>query len=165
MWVVVRQERLPLRSIGLHRPDWSTPVTAALLLGVCWYLLPLLTTPLLNALGSDHGQAGVQRLAAMPAWYRVFLRLTGGVVEEILYRGYAVERLATLTGRRWLGAVIALISFAIAHVPAWGVAFAIGADLPFGIVMTLFYLWRRDLLANILAHSTGLVVAMLTLGR
>jgi len=29
--------------------------------------------------------------------------------------------------------------------------------------MTLFYLWKRDLLANILAHSTSLVVAMLTI--
>ena len=42
-------------------------------------------------------------------------------------------------------------------------AFALGADLPFAIVMTVFYLWRRDLLANILAHSGGLVVSLVTL--
>jgi hypothetical protein len=29
--------------------------------------------------------------------------------------------------------------------------------------MTAFYLWRRDLIANMLAHSTGLVVSMLVL--
>ena len=45
----------------------------------------------------------------------------------------------------------------------WGLAFSLVADLPFGIVMTAFYLWRRDLLANIIVHSGGLVVAMLTL--
>jgi hypothetical protein len=35
----------------------------------------------------------------------VFLGATGGVVEETLYRGYAVERFVTITGRtmnkRW----------------------------------------------------------------
>jgi membrane protease YdiL (CAAX protease family) len=54
------------------------------------------------------------------------------------------------------------LAFGLAHVPAWGLGVALGADLPFGIVMTLFYLWRRDLLANILAHSAGLVVGLLT---
>jgi membrane protease YdiL (CAAX protease family) len=163
LWVVVRHERLPLRSIGVRRPDWSTLVAGLLLWGGL-YLLPLITAPVLNVLGSDGGQAGIQRLAAVPVWFRVVLGVTGGIVEEILYRGYAVERLATITGRTWLGATIAIVAFSLAHIPAWGVAFALGADLPFGIVMTLFYLWRRDLLANILAHSTGLVVAMLTLG-
>jgi hypothetical protein len=42
------------------------------------------------------------------------------------------------------------------------IGFAPAADMPFGVLMTVFYLWRRDLLANMLAHGTGLVVAMLT---
>ena len=46
--------------------------------------------------------------------------------------------------------------------PAWGLAFALAADLPVGIVMTIFYIWRRDLLANMIAHSAGLVVSLLT---
>ena len=51
--------------------------------------------------------------------------------------------------------------FTLAHVPAWGLGFALAADLPFGIAMTLFYLWKRDLLANSLAHSAGMVVGLL----
>jgi membrane protease YdiL (CAAX protease family) len=31
-----------------------------------------------------------------------------------------------------------------------------------GVVLVLFYLWRRDLLANMLAHSAGLIVALFT---
>jgi membrane protease YdiL (CAAX protease family) len=88
--------------------------------------------------------------------------VTGGAIEETLYRGYAIERLATITGRRWLGGAISAVAFGLAHVPGWGIGFALAADLPFGIVMTLFYLWRRDLVANILAHSTVLVVSLLT---
>ena len=87
---------------------------------------------------------------------------TSGAVEEFLYRGYATERLGALTGSRGVGAGLATLGFALAHVPAWGLGFALTADLPFGIVMTAFYLWRRDLLANMLAHSAGLVFAMST---
>ena len=107
-------------------------------------------------------QAGLDQLAAMPAWFRVVVGLTGGMIEEIFYRGYAIERLAIITGRAWLGGLISAVIFGLAHIPEWGLGFALAADMPFGLLMTAFYLWRRDLLANILAHSTGLVVAMLT---
>jgi membrane protease YdiL (CAAX protease family) len=72
----------------------------------------------------------------------------------------AIERLATVTGRRWLGASIAAVAFGLAHVPAWGIGPSLAADLPFGIVMTVAYLWRRDLIANAVAHSAALVVQM-----
>jgi membrane protease YdiL (CAAX protease family) len=112
------------------------------------YLLPVITTPLVNALGSGGVEGGLRRLAHLPPWFRIVLAVTGGAVEETLYRGYAVERLATITGRPWLGGAIAAAAFALAHVPGWGVGFALGADLPFGIAMTLFYLWRRDLVTS-----------------
>ena len=31
-----------------------------------------------------------------------------------------------------------------------------------GVVLLLFYLWRRDLVANALGHSTGLMMAFFT---
>ena len=162
VWLVIRVEHLTLRSIGVRRPGWSTVVSAILVtLGVL-YLLPLITTPLVKALGSEGFETGLRRLARLPAWFRVLAGITGGIVEETLYRGYAVERLGTITGRRWLGGALSAIAFGLAHIPAWGTGFALGADLPFGIVMTLFYLWKRDLLANMLAHSTALVVGVLT---
>jgi uncharacterized protein len=162
VWVVVGQEHLPLQSIGVRRPDWSTIISAILLLGVGLYVLPLMTAPLLNAIGKDSFRSGIRRLVPLPVWFRIVVGATGGIVEETLYRGYALERLATITGRPWLGAAISVVAFGLAHIPAWGTGFALAADLPFGILMTLFYLWKRDLLANILAHSTSLVVAMLT---
>lgn len=162
VWITVRGERLPLRSIGLRRPGWSTVMWGLTLWGVL-LLLPIVTGPVLKILGTEGLDEGIQRLAVLPVWFRVVLGVTGGMVEEILYRGYAVERLASLTGRLWLGAGVSALIFGLAHVPSWGLGFALGADLPFGIVMTAFYLWRRDLLANILAHSGGLVVSLATL--
>ena len=162
LWFVLRVERLPLTSIGLRRPTWLTVVSGLGLLVVSSYVLAPLTVPLQRALGTEGLQAGMDQLAAMPHWFRVVVGLTAGIVEEIFYRGYAIERLATFTGRAWLGGLISAVIFGLSHIPEWGLGFALAADLPFGLLMTAFYLWRRDLLANILAHSTGLVVAMLT---
>ena len=162
-FVVLRLERLPLRSIGLRRPSWSTLVTALLLTAVGFVLLPLATAPLVKAFAQAGADAGVARLAAMPVGFRLFVGATSGVVEETLYRGYAVERLAALTGRRWLGAALATAAFGAAHIPFWGVRFALLADLPVGVILVLFYLWRRDLLANMSAHSAGLIIALLTI--
>jgi len=162
LWVTIHYERLPLESIGLRRPHWSTFVSGILLWGVITYLMPLLTQPLVNALGDEGFDSGLDEIAHMPIWWRVIMGLTGGAVEETLYRGYAIERLASLTGRLWMGATISAVIFGLAHIPTWGVGFALGAALPFGIVMTMFYVWKRDLLANMIAHSGGLVVGMLS---
>ena len=162
LWFVLRVERLPLTSIGLRRPTWLTVVSGLGLLVVSSYVLAPLMEPLQKALGTEGVQAGIDQLAAMPPWFRVVVGLTAGMIEEIFYRGYAIERLAAITGRAWLGGLISAVIFALSHVPVWGLGFALGADLPFGLLTTAFYIWRRDLLANILAHSTGIVVAMFT---
>lgn len=164
LWIVARRERRGLSSIGIRRPDRLTCVLGVLLGLATLYLLPMLTDPLTHAVGGNVRPI-VNQLALLPTWFRVVLAVSGGAIEETLYRGYAIERLATLTGRRWAAGGLAALAFGLAHAPAWGLGFALAADLPFGIVMTLFYLWRRDLLANALAHSGGLVVAMVTIGR
>jgi membrane protease YdiL (CAAX protease family) len=126
-------------------------------------ILPVFTTPLMNMFSRAIVQQGAQRLSMLPIWFRLVLAVTGGAIEETLYRGYATERLVALTGRVWLGAALAALGFGIAHIPAWGIAFALTVDLPFGLLMTLVFLWRRDLLANILAHSGGLIMGLLAL--
>jgi uncharacterized protein len=163
VWRVVHWEHRSLRSIGLRRPDWSTPVTAILLLLSGWYVLPLVMAPFASV-GASGVETGVQRLATLPLWFTMILAVTGGAIEEVLYRGFAIERLALLTGRRWLGGALAVVAFALAHIPAWGAGFALTSDLAAGITLTLFYLWRRDLIANMAAHSTGLLLAMRTMG-
>jgi len=162
VWIVLRGERLPLTSIGWRRPDGAT-ILSALLLWALVSLLSFVTDPIVDKVGREAVDRGIGELLALPMWFRIIVGATAGVVEETLYRGYAVERLGTITGSRWLGGAIAALVFGLAHVPSWGWSFALAADLPFGIVTTLFYLWRRDLVANILVHSGGLIVAMLTL--
>lgn len=163
LWIVLRAERLPLKSIGIRKPTWLTVVSGIGLLLVGTFVVAPLTVPLQEALGTDGVQAGLDQIAFMPLWFRIVVGFTGGIIEELFYRGYAIERLAVITGRAWIGGLVSAVIFGLSHIPEWGLGFALAADLPFGVLMTAFYLWRRDLLANMLAHSTGLVVAMLAL--
>jgi uncharacterized protein len=163
VWFVLRVEKLPLASIGLRKPTWLTLVSGIGLLLVSSYIVAPLTTPLQDALGTEGVQAGVDQLAALPLWFRIPVGLTGGIIEELCYRGYAIERLATITGRAWIGGLISALVFGLAHIPEWGLGFALAADLPFGLLTTAFYLWRRDLVATMIAHSGGLAIAMVTL--
>ena len=160
--VALRIEHAPVTSLGLKWPTWRTFALAAVLFTLVQFVLPLITTPLVRLFSTAGLEAGIRHIAPWPVWFRLVAALTGGVIEETLYRGYATERLVTLTGSRWIGGALAALGFGLAHIPAWGSTFALAADLPFGVLMTFVYVWRRDLLANILAHSTALVVALLS---
>ena len=87
--------------------------------------------------------------------------ITAGVFEETAFRGYALERLAPYVGGRWAAATLTLVLFALAHASAVGTAH-LPPILIVGGLVTLLYLWRRDLLLNMIAHSTidaiGLIV-------
>lgn len=159
LWIVRRGERLPLSSIGFHGVrvasiGWGLVLWAAISFG-----LPVLTDPLVARFGQEGMRAGLRELAVYPDWLLVLMGLTGGLVEETLYRGYSVERLTRWTGR-WLAGVVVVVVFTIVHVPTWGWGFELAADLPFSMAMTAFYLWRRDLVANALAHSLALALVL-----
>ena len=73
-----------------------------------------------------------------------------GVVEELFYRGYAIERLQALGLNRYWAAAILLIIFALGH---WtGGAANVVIAVALGGILAGFYLWRRDLIANMIGH-------------
>ena len=154
-------ERLPLASIGLVKPRWRS-VGFGLAIGVSVYAILFALIAILMQFRPFDATKQAEAVGAWPLWLRVFALITAGIVEEALYRGYAIERLTALTGRRWLAALIALAGFSLAHVPFWGLA-ALAAPLLGGGFFTLVYLWRRDLVACMVAHiavdSVGLLIA------
>jgi membrane protease YdiL (CAAX protease family) len=159
--IVRRWERLPLASIGVRPPDVVTGVLAVTIILVAYFLLPLLSAPVLRALGLGGFEPGLEVIASQPRWWRVCVALTSGPIEELLYRGYAVERLGTLTGRLPLGGLIAAMAFGLAHAPFWGLGPALAANVPFGVIMVAAYLCRRDVFATALAHTGLLLIGLL----
>jgi len=102
---------------------------------------------LYRSLGIAYGEGpGISR--AIPVTVLTVMR--AGIAEEVLYRGFAIERLQALTGNRWVAAGVPLILFAAFHyrqgLAGICIAFLLGA------ILTVFYLWKRDLLANIFGH-------------
>lgn len=150
LFYVLRVERRTLSSIGFRRlgaRDVAIGIGAGIAILAALACIYYLIFPLLDW---DLSQ-GMNRLAATPLWWRLISTVRAAVSEEVLFRGYAMERLRELSGSRGIAAGVSCAIFMLDHVPAWGWQhLAIAATG--GISLTLLYLWRRNLWVNILAH-------------
>ena len=154
-------ERQPLSSLGLRRVTWQSLGWAVLLAVAHVVVLFPATEAVRTALGLDSYAGGMQQAIAMPVWMRIFAVISAGVVEEVLFRGYAVTRLIQLLRNPVSAAIISSAAFAVLHLPMWGA----GPSLSFflgSLAMTAFFIWRRDLWTMILAHiaidAWGLII-------
>lgn len=163
--IVLFWERQPLSSIGLHSLKWQSILWGLAFAGFLNFIYAPFLVLAIDKLGFTRFEGGLAKLTSFPNWYLVLAVLIGGVVEEVLYRGYATERLSLLTGSYWLGCMLSLIAFGLAHVPLWGWVPAVTTVLSGGL-LTLFYLVTGDLLTAIVAHivtdSAGIIVPKIT---
>ena len=146
VWLVLRKERLPLRSIGIGTsPIWKSLAWGLVIAVVC--ILP--AALIAKFTGYGHG-APSQAFSKLPIWVLFIVVLRAGVVEELFYRGYSIDRLQALGAGRFASWLIPLLIFSAAH---WtgGVANVLIA-LVLGAILTAFYQWRRDLLSNMFGH-------------
>jgi membrane protease YdiL (CAAX protease family) len=88
---------------------------------------------------------------ALSLWTITLVTIRAGVAEEVFMRGYLLERLTTISASKWMAGGLSLIPFALLHYPGQGWAGVLVSFLA-GLVLTLFYFWKRDLKANIIAH-------------
>jgi membrane protease YdiL (CAAX protease family) len=103
-------------------------------------------------LGLSLNRQAVASVTHVPLWLQTLTMVRAGVVEEILFRGYLLERLATITRKRQVGAILSAVYFIAVHIGSWGYAQLIVVS--FGaIILTALYLFRRDLICNMLAHG------------
>ena len=152
-------EGTPLSAIGLVRPRLRS-VALGLGIGAGVFVALALIALTLSRFGLFDNNEASETVLQWPLSFRVAVALAAGLVEETLYRGYAIERLSAIIGARWLAGGVALAAFALAHVPFWGWS-AIATPIVGGAFFTILYLWRRDLVACIVAHATIDVIASL----
>jgi uncharacterized protein len=95
----------------------------------------------------------LHQLAQVPIAVRVCLVLTAAICEEFMYRGFAIEELGALTGSRWVGALGSLALFALGHVGVYGFSSALLIPASVGLVITLLYMFRGNLLVCMLVHG------------
>lgn len=148
LMIIRRGERLPMRSIGLGTARWwksilwgfVITIVSATAVGILAYL---------TGYGHGPGSAAFEKL---PLWLITLIVFRAGVVEELFYRGYAIERLQMIGLGRFWSVTIPLVIFSLGH---WsGGAANILIALAAGVILTGFYLWRRDLVANMIGHGS-----------
>jgi len=145
--IIRRGERLPLRSVGLGTARWWKSILWGLVIAV---VSAAVVGGLAYLTGYGHGP-GSTAFEKLPLWLVTLIVFRAGVVEELFYRGYAIERFQMIGVGRFWSVTIPLVIFSLGH---WsGGAANILIALAAGAILTGFYLWRRDLVANMIGHG------------
>jgi uncharacterized protein len=147
---VVRVERRPLSSVGFRAiglKDGIIAIVAGILILVSLALVLLVVFPALH--WSESGQ--IASISALPYWLNVLIVVRAAVSEEILFRGYPIERLEELTGSRAVAGVVTCVVFTLDHISFWGWHHIFIAGLA-GAALTILYIWRRNIWVNMIAH-------------
>jgi len=144
--VIRRGEHLPLTSVGIGTSTWTKSLLWALALAAICAAIAILIVIVTHYNGGPNAES----FSRLPVWLISVICLRAGVVEEFFYRGYAIERLQLLGLNRFWAAAIPLLIFSVGH---WtGGVVNIVIALVLGAVLSAFYLWRRDLVANMIGH-------------
>ena len=145
--IIRRGERLPFRSIGFCTCRWWKSIAWGLVIAV---VSAAVMGGLAYLTGYGHGP-GSAAFEKLPLWLITLIVVRAGVVEELFYRGYAIDRLRMIGLGRFWSVTIPLVIFSIGH---WsGGAANILIAFAAGLILTGFYLWRRDLAANMIGHG------------
>ncbi len=146
-------ENLPLTTIGWKPLSWKSALLA-IGLGLLLSLLVPMLTLLFSAIFPPSDSGTITQVASTYSWQVLLLSVfTAGVTEEVLFRGYALERLQEVTDSKGISGLISLVFFVVVHATGWDIAHIIGVVLPLGIVMTGLYFWQRNLLFVMIVHT------------
>ena len=109
--LIIRGEHLPMRSIGLGTARWWK--------SILWgFVIAIVSAVVIGALayltGYGHGP-GSAAFEKLPLWLITAIVFRAGVVEELFYRGYAIERLRLIGLGRFWSVAIPLVIFSLGH--------------------------------------------------
>jgi membrane protease YdiL (CAAX protease family) len=141
-------ERRGISSVRIVRPTGKDLEWTLILFGLAmaWSWLASLLWP------QAEQDAGTASITALPVLMVVAMIVSAAVCEELMFRGYPLERLIELTGRRWIAVVVTLPFFVVPHLVVFGPMWLLlhGAGT---IAIYVLYLWRRNLVACMLLHA------------
>jgi membrane protease YdiL (CAAX protease family) len=161
-WASLRLRHLGWRDVGLRRPDkWLPTIGLSLLVGIGYQALDVFAiAPLLQRLTGesiDLSQFSFLR-GSLPALL-IFIIISwteAAFIEEMFFRGYFLNRLASIAGNQRWGIAFALIVNALVFGAAHAYQGLTGVLDTFlaGLLLGLLYLFaRRNLWLPILVHG------------
>ncbi len=126
--------------------------------GVAFFLLAFVGSSLVGYLEGLVGLSSLQSLqlvlSGFPPATLLGLFLTGTFLEEVFYRGYLIERIALLTNRRWVGALVSWAAFTLVHLKFFGVGPTIGVSI-ISAALVLLYMREKSVWPCIVLHGVN----------
>lgn len=159
--VVLYWEKRSIESIGIDVPS-RRDATVGVAVGIVGLVLGILATGIAVAAFQLKQPETLSTLEALSLPVKLVIIGTAVVTEEVLWRGYPIERLTELTGSIWFGAASSGIVFLAVHYPAWGLVGAIPQAV-FTLALVGVYVTTRNLIAAVLAHAVINVAMILVL--
>lgn len=140
-----------LTRIGVKQFEWPDLLSAALAI-IAMLAGAVVLQLLLTKFGFKNEKAlELQRkIYSLSAPHRLFIVITAAVVEEVLYRGYAIGIGQEVWGSLTIAFVVSLFVFVAAHFTHG--AKALVSILWISLVMSLLFVITTDLFACIFAH-------------
>lgn len=151
IWAI-KVERLSLSALGLRRPTWGTLAFALVAIVTTFLAMGFYYRVVAPHFGAQAAPPAVSRLAHLPFHQLLLMSLSAGLVEELVFRFYAISRLDWLTGNPWIASLAPLLVFVGLHLPSFGVGQIILVTIGATVLTGLYWL-RRDFWANALAHG------------
>lgn len=139
-----RNHRRRIGSLSLRERDWPWVVVGV--------VAGLLLSGLRSMISGPDSTAASVLLSEFPLTVQIGVLLIVAITEEIIFRGYVIERLYALTGRLLASAGIALVYFLALHIPAEGWETVLSVTSLGAIALTLLYIETRNLGACVCLH-------------
>lgn len=167
---LTRRRGQRLSALGLYRPRrWITIPAWALVILVVHVLSQILVAPVLGRL-LGVPEPDLTRYDALRGNLTLFLitalgaMVTGGFMEEVIYRGFMIDRLARVLGgsRRalWGAALLCGLPFGLIHFE-WGFGGIVTTAVMGSILGLMYMITRRNLWPLVAAHATLDLLLML----
>jgi uncharacterized protein len=150
-WTLL-MEKQSILTIGWQSLSWKQAV-GAMAIGVLLSLLVPVFSFVVSFIVPASQTGSIDQVTSSFPWWVILLSvITAGITEEILFRGYPIERLLAGNINKWLSAGISLLFFVVLHAAGWNSAHLIGVVIPLGIALTGLYLWQRNLKFLMIVH-------------
>lgn len=144
----LHQEGKRLTDVGFKKDRWQREVLLGVSLGLALFML----SGILITIAESFLPSAISR-EPRPLWASLlfgFALVTAfAPIEEIIWRGYAITFLRQHFNT-WIAVIIASVAFGLMH--WWGGLALIVETVIVGILLSGLYLWRGNLVANIVCH-------------
>lgn len=148
--LIYKGEQLTVASIGLHNQNWGKSIATALKTTVILIAAVLAVAWILSLWDIPVGGGELKKYESISLWTWLLIVIRAGVVEEICYRGYIMERIEKWTGNWYAYFLIPVVIFSLFHY-SQGIA-GVAISFVAGMILAYVYWKKRDLKANIFAH-------------